>query len=310
MKYPPPPPETPAERKARMIALFVMPFLIVTMMYATYMGTMHNPHPRGPARRRGRDRVRRPSSSLTVSRAAPTAGSTCGVVADAAAGREAHPRAGGRRRDRAPRRQAASRRSTRRWPRARPRPASSTKRCGARRSRRAGRSRPSTLAPAARGRRLRHHGAVRRDGHDAGRLRAAERHAHGHAEPAARPQVRADRCRLGRPDELADLADPRPDRRGRGRSLPAVPGRRHPRGRRPWQSPSCCSPRCSARSRCCWACCCGSSSGCPPPAWRCRSTRCPSFFQWLHGVLPLPAAGEAIRSVVYFDGHGLWRSPR
>ncbi|WP_206515902.1 ABC transporter permease [Nocardioides pantholopis] len=45
-KYPPPPPETPAERKGRLIALFVMPFLIVTMMYATYMSTMHNPHPR------------------------------------------------------------------------------------------------------------------------------------------------------------------------------------------------------------------------------------------------------------------------
>ncbi|MDN4175360.1 ABC transporter permease [Nocardioides sp. SOB77] len=43
--YPPPPPETPAERKGRMIALFVMPFLIVTMMYATYMGTMHDPQP-------------------------------------------------------------------------------------------------------------------------------------------------------------------------------------------------------------------------------------------------------------------------
>lgn len=47
LKYPPPPPEPPAERKARMIALFVMPFLILTMMYATYMATMHNPHPRG-----------------------------------------------------------------------------------------------------------------------------------------------------------------------------------------------------------------------------------------------------------------------
>ncbi|MCR6031125.1 ABC transporter permease [Nocardioides sp. zg-579] len=45
-KYPPPPPETPVERKGRMIALFVMPFLIVTMMYATYMGTMHDPQPR------------------------------------------------------------------------------------------------------------------------------------------------------------------------------------------------------------------------------------------------------------------------
>ncbi|NHC23334.1 ABC transporter permease [Nocardioides sp. IC4_145] len=45
-KYPPPPPETPAERKGRMAALFVMPFLIVTMMYATYMGTMHDPQPR------------------------------------------------------------------------------------------------------------------------------------------------------------------------------------------------------------------------------------------------------------------------
>lgn len=28
----------------------------------------------------------------------------------------------------------------------------------------------------------------------------------------------------------------------------------------------------------------------------------PGFFGWLHGVLPLPAAGEALRSVVYFDG--------
>ncbi|WP_193605530.1 ABC transporter permease [Nocardioides dongkuii] len=46
VKYPPPPPETPAERKGRLIALFVMPFLIVTMMYATYMGTMHDPQPR------------------------------------------------------------------------------------------------------------------------------------------------------------------------------------------------------------------------------------------------------------------------
>lgn len=43
--YPPPPPETPAERKGRLGALFVMPFLIVTMMYATYMGTMHDPRP-------------------------------------------------------------------------------------------------------------------------------------------------------------------------------------------------------------------------------------------------------------------------
>ncbi len=45
-KYPPPPPETPAERKGRLIALIVMPFLMVTMMYATYMGTMHDPKPR------------------------------------------------------------------------------------------------------------------------------------------------------------------------------------------------------------------------------------------------------------------------
>src|SRR5690606_3750564 len=32
--------------KTRLIALFVMPFLMVTMMYATYMGTMHAPKPR------------------------------------------------------------------------------------------------------------------------------------------------------------------------------------------------------------------------------------------------------------------------
>jgi hypothetical protein len=44
-KYPPPPPETPSERKGRMVALFVMPFLIVTMMYAVYMSTMHSPQP-------------------------------------------------------------------------------------------------------------------------------------------------------------------------------------------------------------------------------------------------------------------------
>ncbi|WP_234313840.1 ABC transporter permease [Streptomyces sp. NBRC 109706] len=31
----------------------------------------------------------------------------------------------------------------------------------------------------------------------------------------------------------------------------------------------------------------------------------PSFFSFLHGVLPLPAAGEALRSVLYFDGRGL-----
>ncbi|MFI1958627.1 ABC transporter permease [Streptomyces althioticus] len=30
----------------------------------------------------------------------------------------------------------------------------------------------------------------------------------------------------------------------------------------------------------------------------------PGFFQWLHGVLPLPAAGEALRSLLYFDGRG------
>ncbi len=44
-KYPPPPPETAQERRGRIIALFVMPFLMVTMMYATYMGTMHAPQP-------------------------------------------------------------------------------------------------------------------------------------------------------------------------------------------------------------------------------------------------------------------------
>ncbi|MFG1890230.1 ABC transporter permease [Micromonospora sp. NPDC049051] len=31
----------------------------------------------------------------------------------------------------------------------------------------------------------------------------------------------------------------------------------------------------------------------------------PAFFQFLHGVLPLPAAGEALRSALYFDGRGL-----
>ncbi|MFC6153461.1 ABC transporter permease [Nocardioides yefusunii] len=45
-KYPPPPPETEQERKGRIIALFVMAFLMVTMMYATYMGTMHAPQAR------------------------------------------------------------------------------------------------------------------------------------------------------------------------------------------------------------------------------------------------------------------------
>ncbi|MFI1195106.1 ABC transporter permease [Micromonospora sp. NPDC020750] len=33
-------------RIARYIALFAMPFIMVTMMFATYMGTMHSPHPR------------------------------------------------------------------------------------------------------------------------------------------------------------------------------------------------------------------------------------------------------------------------
>lgn len=31
----------------------------------------------------------------------------------------------------------------------------------------------------------------------------------------------------------------------------------------------------------------------------------PGFFQWLHGVLPLPAAGESMRSLIYFDGRGI-----
>jgi hypothetical protein len=31
----------------------------------------------------------------------------------------------------------------------------------------------------------------------------------------------------------------------------------------------------------------------------------PGFFQWLHGVLPLPAAGESLRGLLYFDGRGL-----
>lgn len=30
----------------------------------------------------------------------------------------------------------------------------------------------------------------------------------------------------------------------------------------------------------------------------------PGFFNFLHGVLPLPAAGEALRSILYFDGRG------
>ncbi|MGW0433279.1 ABC transporter permease [Micromonospora sp. NPDC003197] len=30
----------------------------------------------------------------------------------------------------------------------------------------------------------------------------------------------------------------------------------------------------------------------------------PGFFNFLHGVLPLPAAGEALRSLLYFDGRG------
>ncbi len=34
------------EHIIRMVALFVMPFLMVTMMFATYMATMHSPHPR------------------------------------------------------------------------------------------------------------------------------------------------------------------------------------------------------------------------------------------------------------------------
>ncbi|GGY99850.1 ABC transporter permease [Streptomyces nitrosporeus] len=30
----------------------------------------------------------------------------------------------------------------------------------------------------------------------------------------------------------------------------------------------------------------------------------PGFFQWLHGILPLPAAGESLRALLYFDGRG------
>ncbi|UMG91103.1 ABC transporter permease [Nocardioides sp. TF02-7] len=32
----------------------------------------------------------------------------------------------------------------------------------------------------------------------------------------------------------------------------------------------------------------------------------PGFLQWLHDVLPLPAAGQALRSAIYFDGAGFW----
>ncbi|GAA0938679.1 hypothetical protein [Actinocorallia libanotica] len=31
----------------------------------------------------------------------------------------------------------------------------------------------------------------------------------------------------------------------------------------------------------------------------------PGFFEWLHGVLPTPAAGEALRSILYFGGDGV-----
>ncbi|ROO87924.1 hypothetical protein EDD29_5572 [Actinocorallia herbida] len=31
----------------------------------------------------------------------------------------------------------------------------------------------------------------------------------------------------------------------------------------------------------------------------------PGFFEWLHGVLPGPAAGEALRSILYFGGDGV-----
>ncbi|MFC7467121.1 hypothetical protein ACFQVA_05115 [Actinomadura keratinilytica] len=38
-----PPQEDRKARIARYVALFAMPFLMVTMMYATYVGTMHAP---------------------------------------------------------------------------------------------------------------------------------------------------------------------------------------------------------------------------------------------------------------------------
>ncbi|MCC5577512.1 ABC transporter permease [Microtetraspora sp. AC03309] len=31
----------------------------------------------------------------------------------------------------------------------------------------------------------------------------------------------------------------------------------------------------------------------------------PGFFEWLHGVLPTPAAGEALRAILYFGGEGV-----
>ncbi len=31
----------------------------------------------------------------------------------------------------------------------------------------------------------------------------------------------------------------------------------------------------------------------------------PGFFEWLHGVLPTPAAGEALRAILYFGGQGV-----
>lgn len=44
-KPPAPPAEDRKARIARYVALFVMPFLMVTMMFATYVGTMHSPQP-------------------------------------------------------------------------------------------------------------------------------------------------------------------------------------------------------------------------------------------------------------------------
>ena len=42
-----PPTEDRKARIARYVALFAMRFLMVTMMFATYVGTMHAPHPQG-----------------------------------------------------------------------------------------------------------------------------------------------------------------------------------------------------------------------------------------------------------------------
>ncbi|MFB6595319.1 ABC transporter permease [Streptomyces diastaticus] len=86
-----PPQEDRRARIARYVALFAMPFLMVTMMYATYMGTMHSPTPRdlpvavvgaGPAAEQLAEGLEEASGGGVEARLVATEGAAVGLLKD------------------------------------------------------------------------------------------------------------------------------------------------------------------------------------------------------------------------------------